>query len=254
MTVIFVDLVGFTVARRDARPRGRARHPRALPRPRPRRDRIVRRGGREVHRRCGGRRVRRTHRLRRRPRAAVRAALAVREAIASRRRRPSRAPTCGSPSIPARRWSPSAPGPSGERRWWRATSSTPPRACSPPPPRAVCWSAPRRTAARNGLVVLAVAEPVTGQGQGAAGRGVARASAWPAGTAGQAPTARRSRRASWPCCEGIWERAPTGRRRTWSPCSGPAGVGKTRLASEFTRIVAAMGGRAVRGRCLPYRE
>jgi predicted ATPase len=35
---------------------------------------------------------------------------------------------------------------------------------------------------------------------------------------------------------------------------GPAGVGKTRLASEFTRVVAAMGGRAVRGRCMPYRE
>jgi predicted ATPase len=35
---------------------------------------------------------------------------------------------------------------------------------------------------------------------------------------------------------------------------GPPGVGKSRLASEFRRIVTAGGGRTVRGRCLPYRE
>jgi class 3 adenylate cyclase len=35
---------------------------------------------------------------------------------------------------------------------------------------------------------------------------------------------------------------------------GAAGVGKTRLAVEFTREVEALGGRSVRGRSLPYRE
>ena len=35
---------------------------------------------------------------------------------------------------------------------------------------------------------------------------------------------------------------------------GPAGIGKTRLAHEFARVVEELGGRSVRGRSLPYRE
>lgn len=53
---------------------------------------------------------------------------------------------------------------------------------------------------------------------------------------------------------GSWDRALDGTTPHLVSVFGPAGVGKTRLASEFTRIVAAMGGRAVRGRCMPYRE
>src|SRR6478609_6324392 len=53
--------------------------------------------------------------------------------------------------------------------------------------------------------------------------------------------------------KGIWERAKAGSPHLVTVL-GPPGVGKTRLGSEFQRIVAADGGRSVRGRCLPYRE
>ena len=53
--------------------------------------------------------------------------------------------------------------------------------------------------------------------------------------------------------KGIWERAAIGSPHLVTVL-GPPGVGKSRLATEFRRIVAADGGRSVRGRCLPYRE
>jgi class 3 adenylate cyclase len=53
--------------------------------------------------------------------------------------------------------------------------------------------------------------------------------------------------------KGIWERAAIGSPHLVTVLS-PPGVGKSRLATEFRRIVAANGGRSVRGRCLPYRE
>jgi len=53
--------------------------------------------------------------------------------------------------------------------------------------------------------------------------------------------------------KGIWERAAAGSPHLVTVL-GPPGVGKSRLAAEFRRIVTADGGRVVRGRCLPYRE
>jgi predicted ATPase len=53
--------------------------------------------------------------------------------------------------------------------------------------------------------------------------------------------------------KGVWERAAGGAPHLVTVL-GPPGVGKTRLASEFRRIVDAGGGCTVRGRCLPYRE
>jgi class 3 adenylate cyclase len=53
--------------------------------------------------------------------------------------------------------------------------------------------------------------------------------------------------------KGIWSAAAAGSPHLVT-VFGPPGVGKTRLASEFQRLVAADGGRSVRGRCLPYRE
>src|SRR5207237_9856973 len=51
-----------------------------------------------------------------------------------------------------------------------------------------------------------------------------------------------------------WERVELERRPHLITVLGPPGVGKSRLAAEFTERICARGGRVVRGRCLPYRE
>jgi class 3 adenylate cyclase len=53
---------------------------------------------------------------------------------------------------------------------------------------------------------------------------------------------------------GTWERVASDCRPHLVTILGPAGVGKTRLASEFAEMVSERGGRTVRGRTLPYRE
>ncbi len=53
---------------------------------------------------------------------------------------------------------------------------------------------------------------------------------------------------------GTWERVADERTPHLVTVIGPAGVGKTRLASEFSAMVRDRGGRTVRGRVLPYRE
>ena len=53
---------------------------------------------------------------------------------------------------------------------------------------------------------------------------------------------------------GIWERAAAERRPHLVTILGPAGVGKTRLGVEFAGTVKELGGRTVRGRSLPYRD
>ena len=51
---------------------------------------------------------------------------------------------------------------------------------------------------------------------------------------------------------GIWERASTERRPQLVTVFGPAGIGKSRLALEFAQLVASRGGRVMRGRSTPY--
>lgn len=53
---------------------------------------------------------------------------------------------------------------------------------------------------------------------------------------------------------GVWERTAAEQRPHLVTVIGQAGVGKTRLATEFTAAVKALGGRAIHGRSLPYRE
>ncbi len=53
---------------------------------------------------------------------------------------------------------------------------------------------------------------------------------------------------------GIWERTVEERRPHLVTVLGAAGVGKTRLAVEFAGIVGELDGRTVRGRSLPYRD
>jgi class 3 adenylate cyclase len=53
---------------------------------------------------------------------------------------------------------------------------------------------------------------------------------------------------------GIWERVASDSVPHLVTVLGPAGIGKTRLAQEFDRVVVELGGRTVHGRSLPYRE
>jgi class 3 adenylate cyclase len=53
---------------------------------------------------------------------------------------------------------------------------------------------------------------------------------------------------------GIWERVIGERRPHLVTVFGDAGVGKSRLAAEYRRIVEDLGGLTVSGRALPYRE
>jgi class 3 adenylate cyclase len=53
---------------------------------------------------------------------------------------------------------------------------------------------------------------------------------------------------------GTWDRVASERTPQLVTVIGPAGVGKTRLGVEFAALVEARGGRIVRGRSLPYRE
>ena len=50
----------------------------------------------------------------------------------------------------------------------------------------------------------------------------------------------------------IWERAVAEQRPHLITIVGPTGIGKTRIATEIVERVEASGGRALQGRCLPY--
>jgi len=54
--------------------------------------------------------------------------------------------------------------------------------------------------------------------------------------------------------DATWERVELERRPHLVTVLGPPGVGKSRLAAEFTGNIASRDVRVVRGRCLPYRE
>jgi len=54
--------------------------------------------------------------------------------------------------------------------------------------------------------------------------------------------------------QGIWERVVAERRPQLVTLFGPAGIGKTRLATEFSELTHHVGARVIRGRSLPYGE
>ncbi|HWJ43892.1 MAG TPA: AAA family ATPase [Gaiellaceae bacterium] len=53
---------------------------------------------------------------------------------------------------------------------------------------------------------------------------------------------------------GIWDRVVAERRPQLVTLFGAGGIGKSRLSAEFSGVVQARGGRVVRGRSLPYGE
>jgi class 3 adenylate cyclase/tetratricopeptide (TPR) repeat protein len=67
-----------------------------------------------------------------------------------------------------------------------------------------------------------------------------------------APMAGRGRELNM--LEAIWSSVVQERRPHLVTVIGPPGIGKSRLASEFANAVRAKGGRAFRGRCMPYAE
>ena len=52
--------------------------------------------------------------------------------------------------------------------------------------------------------------------------------------------------------EGAWQRVVDERRAQFVTVFGPPGIGKTRLSLELSELVAAQGGRVIRGRSTPY--
>jgi class 3 adenylate cyclase len=65
-----------------------------------------------------------------------------------------------------------------------------------------------------------------------------------------APLVGRSRELSM--VDSIWERAAAERRPHLVTIVGPTGIGKSRIAAEIVSRIEATGARTVRGRCLPY--
>jgi class 3 adenylate cyclase/energy-coupling factor transporter ATP-binding protein EcfA2 len=51
---------------------------------------------------------------------------------------------------------------------------------------------------------------------------------------------------------GTWARVADGSRAQFVTVFGPSGIGKTRLSLELSQLVAAQGGRVIRGRSTPY--
>jgi class 3 adenylate cyclase len=70
--------------------------------------------------------------------------------------------------------------------------------------------------------------------------------------ASRAPLVGRTRELD--VLRGIWERTSAERRPHLVTVLGQAGVGKTRLVTEFAATVEQLGGQTIRGRSLPYRE
>jgi class 3 adenylate cyclase len=98
-------------------------------------------------------------------------------------------------------------------------------------------------------------EPVTAKGKTApieAWRAIAPTSA--SGERGLSTTPFVGRAREIGLLDATWERVELERHPHLITVLGPPGVGKSRLAAEFTERVAARGGRVIRGRCLPYRE
>jgi predicted ATPase len=108
-------------------------------------------------------------------------------------------------------------------------------------------------AATRLTIAYAAAAPVVAKGKAAPVEvWLALSAAAPAGerTLSDAPLVGRERELA--LLMRLWEQVADERRPHLVTVIGPAGIGKSRLAEEFARLVAAQSGRALRGRSLPY--
>ena len=108
-------------------------------------------------------------------------------------------------------------------------------------------------AATRSTIAFAAAPPVVAKGKVAPVEvWVALDAARPAGERrfSEAPLVGRER--DLELLARLWEQVRNDRRPHLLTVIGPAGIGKSRLAEEFARLVTSQGGRALRGRSLPY--
>jgi class 3 adenylate cyclase len=99
------------------------------------------------------------------------------------------------------------------------------------------------------------AEPVVAKGKEApvrVWRAVATCGAPGERAAGRVPMVGRA--SELEALRSIWERVGTERRPQIVTLFGPAGIGKSRLTAEFSDLVRREGARVIRGRSLPYGE
>ena len=109
--------------------------------------------------------------------------------------------------------------------------------------------------ATRGAIEYEPADSVTAKGKAApigAWRAVAPASATGERHLSSTPFVGRTREID--LLDATWERVERERRPHLITVLGAPGVGKSRLSAEFGERITARGGRVVRGRCLPYRE
>jgi class 3 adenylate cyclase len=99
------------------------------------------------------------------------------------------------------------------------------------------------------------AEPVTAKGKQEPVRAWrALGSAAPPGERGSRGVPMVGRSSELAQLEGIWARVVSEQRPQLVTLFGPAGIGKTRLASEFGAIARSGGAQVIRGRSVPYGE
>jgi class 3 adenylate cyclase len=108
--------------------------------------------------------------------------------------------------------------------------------------------------ATNGAVEYAAAEPVTAKGKALPIPAWIALRAGPPGADRDLGSTFVGRARELALLRDVWERVSGERTPYLATVVGEAGVGKTRLAAEFAHAVRASGGFTVRGRTLPYRD
>jgi class 3 adenylate cyclase len=107
--------------------------------------------------------------------------------------------------------------------------------------------------ATRGAITYAATAPVLAKGKAAPIEvWIALSAAAPAGARALSDAPLVGRERDLDLLTRLWDQVCSERRPHLVTVIGPAGIGKSRLAEVFARLVSARGGHALRGRCLPY--